>query len=201
MGSLWPQCMSEVMRGTFIYFLLKKQTIKTANFPPCNKQTNKTPKLNALICTLFDLCLGKSLGTVCLVNMSISLQCLRNCDEAVASMEMMWAVISVNINRIKKELFWLETELPWQFKCFQALVAVGATLTSSAQFCLLCCQCCHQWKDFWGAEICPVAHEFPSQVCKLKSECWVQSGVRESVLKLSNTTADLFLLLLERNAS
>lgn len=44
--------------------------------------------------------------------MSTSLQCLRSCCEAVASMKMMWAVISVNINRIKKELLCLETGLP-----------------------------------------------------------------------------------------
>lgn len=62
---------------------------------------------------LLDFCLGKSSGTTCLTNKRVSsLPLSGGWYEAVASMEMLWALNSVNINRIKQELLWLETELP-----------------------------------------------------------------------------------------
>lgn len=99
--------------GMNIHLLLFKERNKN-NQPSLLQQTDEqNPQIKCFGFYLVWLVLGKVIRN-CLSyeRMSISLQCFRSCYEAVGSMEMMWAVISVNINRIKKELLWLETEVP-----------------------------------------------------------------------------------------
>lgn len=94
------------VRGDEINFCLlpfKERNNKSNQSSPLQQTDKQNSQIKCFGFYLVWLVLGKVIRN-CLSyeHMSIFLQCLRSCCVAVASMEMMWAVISVNINRIKK---------------------------------------------------------------------------------------------------